>query len=402
MPYAAYKIKPVVTKEFKTGIATIMRFKISFDIHKTKYNAGLVLSKGKTGLSLLLLSIFGAVLVQFLLMPVLCRAQVVKNPDKIQRDDISKISPDRYFNEAYQRYKEKDLDAAVELFKMAIVDNPDNFMAYFYLSNIYLERKMFEQAESIMSVASHIKLNASDAEKAFAENGVSMSETEIIRYKQSARFNYKEALKLLSDGQWHEAVKLLQNASNMEPDNELYIVKIAEVFHDMQNISKARSYFKKVLAINPDNQTALKKLAKIYHNNKEYAGANELYTRLYKLSGEQKYLSLMNECSEKENRSVRESISVVLKRRGRSIFVDMGYNDGLQMGDTITKRLLVYRSKNNSEIKDPRSTKVIGYERPVIVGELLVTRIENDYCEALISNETNGGIMIGDEVRWKE
>lgn len=397
----AYKIKPVVTKD-KTGIATIMRFKISFDIHKIKYNAGPVLPKDETGLSLLLFSIFFAVLVQFLLMPVLCRAQVVKNPDKIQRDDISKISPDRYFNEAYQRYKEKDFDAAVELFKMAIVDNPDNFMAYFYLSNIYLERKMYEQAESIMSVASHIKLNASDAEKAFAENGVSMSETEIIRYKQSARFNYKEALKLLSDGQWHEAVKLLQNASNMEPDNELYIVKIAEVFHDMQNISKARAYFKKVLAINPDNQTALKKLAKIYHNDKEYAGANGLYTRLYKLSGEQKYLSLMNECSEKESKSAREFISVVLKRRGRSIFVDMGYNDGLQMGDTITKRLLVYRSKNNSEIKDPRSTKVIGYERPVIVGELLVTRIENDYCEALISNETNGGIMIGDEVRWKE
>ncbi len=379
----------------------IMSFIINFDVNKIKNRACFLLSKGKTVLSMLLTSIFLAALA-LLFAPVVCLAQVDKNPDKIMRDDISRISPDRYFNEAYQRYEEKDLDAAIELFKMAIVDNPDNFMAYFYLSNIYLERKMYEQAESIMSVASHIKLNASDAEKAFAENGVSMSETEIIRYKQSARFNYKEALKLLTDGQWHEAVKLLQNASNMEPDNELYIVKIAEVFHDMKNISKARAYFKKVLAINPDNQTALKKLARIYHNDKEYSGANELYTRLYKLSGEQKYLSLMNECSEKESRSARDSHSVVLKRRGRNVFVDTGYNDGLQMGDTITKRLLVYRSKSNSEIKDPRSTKVIGYERPVIVGELLVTRIENDYCEALISNETNGGIMIGDEVRWKE
>jgi tetratricopeptide (TPR) repeat protein len=377
-----------------------MSINISFDIHKIKNNASYILSKAKTILQVL--SIIFAVFAQFFFLHGHCGAQVNKNTDKIQRDDISKISPDRYFNEAYQRYKEKDLDAAIELFKMAIVDNPDNFMAYFYLSNIYLERKMYEQAESIMSVASHIKLNASDAEKAFAGSGGTMNETEIIRYKQSARFNYKEALKLLSDGQWHEAVKLLQNASNMEPDNELYIVKIAEVFHDMQNISKARAYFKKVLAINPDNQMALKKLARIYHADKEYAGANELYNRLYKLSGEQKYLSLMNECSEKENRGARESLSVILKRRGRSVFVDMGYNKGLQMGDTITKRLLVYRSKNNSEIKDPRSTKVIGYERPVIAGELLVTRIENDYCEALISNETNGGIMIGDEVRWKE
>ncbi|HPG59558.1 MAG TPA: hypothetical protein PKW98_17190, partial [Candidatus Wallbacteria bacterium] len=96
------------------------------------------------------------------------------------------------------------------------------------------------------------------------------------------------------------------------------------------------------------------------------------------------------------------SISVVLKRRGGNVFVNMGYNHGLKMGDTITKRLLVYRSRKNSEIKDPRNTKVIGYERPVIVGELLVTRIENDLCEALVSNEVNGGIMIGDEVRWKE
>lgn len=377
-----------------------MNFNINFDICKVKNNSCRVLLSVKIFLPVL--SIIFAVLAQFFFLYGVCGAQVDKNTDKIRPDDISKISPDRYFTEAYQRYKEKDFDAAIELFKMAIVDNPDNFMAYFYLSNIYLEQKMYEQAESIMKVASHIKINASDAEKAFAENGVAMSETEIIRYKQSARFNYKEALKLLSDGQWHEAVKLLQNASNMEPDNQLYIVKIAEVFHDMQNVTKARAYFKKALAINPDNQTALKKLARIYHNNRQYSAANELYTRLYKLSGEQKYLSLMNECSEKESHGARETLNMILKRRGRNVFVDMGYNNGLQMGDTITKKLIVYRSKNNSEIKDPRTTKVIGYERPVIVGELLVTRIENDYCEALISSELNGGIMIGDEVRWKE
>ena len=55
-----------------------------------------------------------------------------------------------------------------------------------------------------------------------------MNETEIIRYRQSARFNYKEALKLLADGEWHEALKLLQNAYNMEPDNEIlkYILSL--------------------------------------------------------------------------------------------------------------------------------------------------------------------------------
>ncbi len=338
-----------------------------------------------------------------LFTPADAEAQVDKKLPAGSRDNISKVSPDRYFTEAYQRYKEKDFDAAIDLFKMAVVDNPDNFMAYFYLANIYLERKMYDEAESIMNVASHIKLNPSDAEKAFAESGGPvMNETEIIRFKQSARFNYKEALKLLGEGQWHEAVKLLQNAANMEPDNETYIVKIGEVFHDMQNISKARSYFQKALLINPDNQTALKKLAKICLNNKEYNEANGYYENLYRLTGENKYLALMNECSEKDKRGERESLSVVLKRRGGNVFVNMGYNQGLKMGDTITKRLLVYRSRKNSEIKDPRNTKVIGYERPVIVGELLVTRIENDLCEALVSNEINGGIMIGDEVRWKE
>lgn len=335
-----------------------------------------------------------------------CGAQVRGNVaapgEKAGAADLSKISPDRYFTEAYQRYKEKDLDAAVELFKMAIVDNPDNFMAYFYLSSIYLEQKKFEEAESIMSVASHIKLNPSDAEKAFSEAGTVMNETEIIRYKQSARYNYKEALKLLADGEWHEAVKLLQNACNMEPDNEAYLVKIGEVFFDMRNRSKARSYFKKALAINPDNVTALKKLARLYHDDREFGQAVEYYERLYKLSADKKYLSLIGECGEKDRKGVREEISVVLKRRGTSVFVNMGYNHGLQMGDTITKRLLVYRSRRNSEIKDPRSSKVVGYERPVLVGELLVTRIENDLCEALVSSEMNGGIMIGDEVRWKE
>ncbi len=317
-------------------------------------------------------------------------------------NDASKISPGRYFTEAYQLYKEKDFDAAIELFKMAIVDNPDNFMAYFYLSNIYLEKKMYDQAESVMNVASHIKSSSSEIEKAFSEGGALMNETEMIRYRQSARFNYKEALKLLADGEWQEALKLLQNAYNMEPDNEIYVVKIAEVFHDMKNTGKSCYYYKKALVINPDNQTALKKLARILFNDKKYDEAVELYNRLYKLSGESKYLLAMNECDEKMKNGDAESINVVLKRRGRSIFVNMGYNHGLKMGDVINKRLLVYRSRNNSAIKDPRNTKVVGYERPVIVGELLVTRIENDFCETLVSTELNGGITIGDEVRWKE
>lgn len=356
----------------------------------------------KTSKILISLIALAVVVAAAAFLPHRCLAQVNKNNGGESAVDFSKVSPDRYFTEAYQRYKEKDLDAAVELFKMAIVDNPDNFMAYFYLANIYLERRMFDEAESIMNVASHIKLNPSDAEKAFAESGAVMNETELIRYKQSARFNYKEALKLLAGGEWHEAVKLLQNAYNMEPDNETYVVKIGEVFSDMQNPGKARSYFKKALAINPDNQTALKKLAKMYHAGREFAEAGECYERLYKLSGDKKYLSLMSECSDQQKSGDREEISVVLKRRGGSVFVDMGYNQGLKMGDTITKRLLVYRSRKNSEIKDPRSAKVLGYERPVIVGELLVTRIENDMCETLVSSEINGGIMIGDEVRWKE
>jgi len=345
---------------------------------------------------------FKLLFIAILLTAIMQLTAPILAAERVGQSGNSTISPERYFTEAYQSYKDKDFEKAIDLFKMAIVDNPDNFMAYFYLSNIYLEKKMYEEAESLMNVASHLKTTSSEIESVMASSGGNINENEIIKYRQSARFNYKEALKLLSEGEWHEAIKLLQAAASLEPGNEQYNVKIGEIFYDMKNNAKAMSYFKKSLLINPGNVTALKKLARMYYDERDYDNSCEYYTELYKITSDKKYLSLMHECSANKKTGSKMQEYVVLKRRGGNVFVNMGYNAGLAIGDQINKRLLVYRARKSSEIKDPRTTKVIGYERPVIVGELLVTRIENDMCEALVSSEQNGGITIGDEVRWKE
>lgn len=315
----------------------------------------------------------------------------------------SKLNPNDYFIKAYQKYIEKDYDKAIELFKMSIVENPNNFMAYFYLSNIYFEQNKINEAISTINILSHLKPTQKEINNIYLNKNIPINDNDLIRYKQSAKYNFKEGLKLLSDGKWNEGLALLQNAVNMDPNNDYYIVKIGEVFLDLKNNLKAKEYFNKAIQINPKNTIALKRIAKIYETENDIKNALTTYEQLYKLTNDKNYLYAIEKCNEKLKNEIQSFISdgVVIKRRGRNIFVNLGYNQGLKMEDVINKYFLVYRLRKSSEIKEPNTAKIIGYEKPVLVGELLVTRIEDNFCETLIVSEQNGGIMIGDEVKCK-
>ncbi len=325
-------------------------------------------------------------------------------PKKDNTAELLKIRAANNFTEGYQKYKARDFDRAALLLKMSIVDNPDNFMAYYYLANIYLEKKMYREAEDIINAASKFKMTQQQSEKLATEEGMpqAVAESEILKFKTLAQRNYKDALKLLTDGKWEEAIKLLDNAVALQPFNDSYMVKLGEIYHDLNDANKAADFFEKTLLLNPSNKTALKKLADIYFEAGKTEQAKQLYSDLYNLTGNASYLAKMDKCHTVDKKKITLDKFTVIKRRGNSVFVDAGYKSGLKIGDELKTRMLAYRSYKNPEIKDMRTSRVLGYEKPLMVGEMLLTRIEDEYAEALITAEQNGGINLGDEIRIKE
>lgn len=325
--------------------------------------------------------------------------------DETERKETSNADnkESNIFFKGYKNYKEKNFDEAIKYFKMAIAENPQNFLAYFYLSNIYLEKRMYNEANEIIEASNRIKMSTADRDALTREGMVEITEPDSLKYKEAALADYKKALRMAGNGNWLLAIQSLKNAITLDPANELYYVKLGELYSDSQNIDKALDCFDKTLAINPDNQKALKHLAKFYSSKKQDDKANEYYSRLYQLTGDKSYLKKINQ-NNKSNAitAQNESSFSVIKRRGNTVFVNSGYENGLKIGDQIKKHLLVYKAKANSELRDPRTSKIIGYEKPILVGELMVTQIENKYCESIITSEINGGINVGDDVKWKE
>jgi len=328
----------------------------------------------------------------------------VPEPKKDNTAELLKIRAANNFTEGYQKYKARDFDRAALLLKMSIVDNPDNFMAYYYLANIYLEKKMYREAEDIINAASKFKMTQQQSEKLAAEEGMplAVAESEILKFKTLAQRNYKDAIKLLTDGKWEEAIKLLDNASALQPFNDSYMVKLGEIYYDLNDSGKAADFFEKTLLLNPSNKTALKKLAAIYFDDGKIEKAKQLYSDLYNLTGNASYLAKMDKCHIVDKKKIILDRFTVIKRRGNSVFVDAGYKSGFKIGDELKTRMLAYRPYKNAEIKDMRTSRVLGYEKPLMVGEMLLTRIDDEYAEALITAEQNGGINLGDEIRIKE
>ena len=198
--------------------------------------------------------------------------------------DINKES--NIFFKGYKNYKEKNFDEAIKYLKMAIAENPQNFLAYFYLSNIYLEKRMYNVANEIIEASNRIKMSTADRDALAREGMVEITETDSLKYKEAALADYKKALRMAGNGNWQPAIQSLKNAIILDPANELYYVKLGELYSDSQNADKALDCFDKALAINPDNQKALKHLAKFYSSKKQDEWGNEYYSKLYQLTGD--------------------------------------------------------------------------------------------------------------------
>ena len=110
---------------------------------------------------------------------------------------------------------------------MAIAENPQNFLAYFYLSNIYLEKRMYNEANEIIEASNRIKMSTADRDALAREGMVEITETDSLKYKEAALADYKKALQKIKEEAANLIIAVTEKiiTKKIDKDDEDFIKK---------------------------------------------------------------------------------------------------------------------------------------------------------------------------------
>jgi hypothetical protein len=90
---------------------------------------------------------------------------------------------------------------------------------------------------------------------------------------------------------------------------------------------------------------------------------------------------------------------MIVRREGDEVIINGGFRNDFKKGMEFTTHLTVYRG--GEPVKDIRTGEILGYTDEKVVGEILITRVDEKLTYAKITIENNGKIRIGDYVKFK-
>ena len=82
-------------------------------------------------------------------------------------------------------------------------------------------------------------------------------------------------------------------------------------------------------------------------------------------------------------------------------FINLGTRDGLDFGSELKTKFRIVHIDSNNLINDIDTATPLGLESVVTVGKIMITKLAEDYSEALVIKEYNGGVRVGDELFWQ-
>lgn len=308
--------------------------------------------------------------------------------------------PDAYLD-AFRAYKEKDFDGAIEQFKRAIVENPENFMAYWWLANIYMEKRLYGKAKNIVSIADRIKLAPPDLPPEVLDDRRRLLGTERDYAARKARADevWRQARKTLFDGKWGEGADLLRKAIEANPLEPKYYEALGDALRDQGETADACDAYLKASLLKPGDPRILKKMAAGEEKLDRKDERLETLRALYKVEPTP---ALAGQIRDGATARLATEGFRVLKRRGDTVYLNVGLRDGLTWGDEFKTKLRVVHMDRDALVNDLETGAPIALEDGMPVGDVTVVRFGETWSEARIVTEWNAGIRVGDELVWQK
>ncbi len=224
----------------------------------------------------------------------------MKDYDKARSnyEQALKIEPDFFYAEYNIGLIEENLgnnDAAMERYKKSLVLNPDYEVAHIGVASIYYKDGDFAAAKE--SYNKLISINPNDASYYFDLAGIEQNlknwNAVIDNYKKLEELNpdYKPdlvnndiGLAYFNLGNWEKALWYFMKATELQPENYLYLNNVCAVKISLGDFADAEKYVQKSLKINPDYALAYYNYGNIYESINKPKDAITYYKKSLELN----------------------------------------------------------------------------------------------------------------------
>lgn len=173
------------------------------------------------------------------------------------------------FKKATERMQQEDFDAAVEILKRMVTDNPVDANAFYLLGIAYMKKQMYLEATEALTKVT--KLTPSFA-GSFHQLGLS--------YQQQ---NEKE-----------KALQYFEKALERKPDSVDSLYNAGLILFELNRIPEALTHFEKALELNPDDPEFLEMAGRCYIHQGDYGKAVDYLEKAKGLSAEQQKIEFLD------------------------------------------------------------------------------------------------------------
>lgn len=158
-----------------------------------------------------------------------------------------------------------------------------------------------------------------------------------VKKQRENSFDYQYAQGILAENNkdYTEAVSYLQRALELDENNTLVMMRLAEIYEKQEDAGMEESMLSKILKLEPENKDAYEMLIALYDSQKKYTKITELYEELKDtgLKGLfESYVVLSPEFGEEEG-TYHEKMTVGLTAQsGCTIYYSLGGLDPITNG----------------------------------------------------------------------
>ena len=300
------------------------------------------------------------------------------------------------YKKAEEYYRQGMIENSIDVLEKVIQKDPTFISAYYLLGKIYKEINDYDKAMSYFEKCIELRQDLRKREKSLEESGipkVKIEMSDVLKKIEEAEDILSQGIRFVEEGDFLSAENSFKYAIDLNPNVAEYYFRLADVYLDRQLDDLAISTLKKGLRIDTINTDRYILLASLYSKS----GDDRKAVHLLKTAATDHF---------KDNLKFRDLIKkysaniidrrdyTVIRRDGNEVIINAGFRDGIKRGMEFRTHLTVYRG--GTAVKDLNTGEILGQTERKVIGEILITKVEEKLTYGQITIEKEDKIRIGD------
>lgn len=302
------------------------------------------------------------------------------------------------YEQGYEYYRQGKFAQSETSLLEALALEPNLLKAHYWLGKLYHEQGRlndaihhWEQVQRLNELIAKRRIALTIQDNEYPAMSKLPGTKDQIKKAKAA---YERGLKLLNAGHWDGAVAELKQAHSLYPGNYAYLLRLARTLHDVGDLQGSASFYEALLS---NHWVALdifrEGINVAFEAGLAYVARPLVLRYAPRFANQPEFMSIKARFEPEVDKSVA-SLGRVVKKLNGQVILNLGFKEGLKLKDEYALAVKVFRA--GEELTDPSTGKYAGRSAELVLGELLITKVNKDNSWALIRREYGEGIKEGD------